>query len=197
MFPLVVVLSYFSASSMVDGYDQVTGKAAVDIAGYQILPEDDEVESEGVSLDSESADEEEEVSPPQGKRKLDAHPEATAGKAAKADASSQPNQAAKQVKPAASNPAAQQPKTPPAKAGASAEAGGADFIASPKFTGSKPGFVFKKGAKGVGYYRDTPPSPAKGIAAAAAQPKKQSADEWAKEVRDDAAAHRSAVQQRP
>ena len=167
-----------------DGPDQVTGKAAVDIAGYQILPEDDEVESEGVSMDSESADDEE-VSPPPGKRKLEAHPEATASKAAKADASSQPNQAAKQVNPAASNPNTQQPKTPPAKAGASVEVGGADFIASPKFTGSRAGFVFKKGAKGVGYYRDTPPSPAKGVAAAAAQPKKQSADEWAKEVRED------------
>ncbi len=126
-------------------------------------------------MDSESADEEE-VSPAPGKRKPEAHPEATAGKAAKVDA-------AKQIKPAASNPAVQQPKTPPAKAGASAEVDGADFIASPKFTGSRAGFVFKKGAKGVGYYRDTPPSPAKGVAAAAAQPKKQSADEWAKEVR--------------
>jgi hypothetical protein len=163
---------------------QVTGKGAVDIVGYQVLPEDDEVESEGVSMDSESADEEE-VAPPPGKRKPETHPDAASGKAAKGDASSQPNQAAKQVKPAASNPAAQQPKTPPAQiaqAAASAEVG-ADFIASPKFTGSRAGFVFKKGPKGVGYYRDTPPSPGKSVAAAAAQPKKQSADEWAKEVR--------------
>ena len=139
------------------------------------------MESEGVSVDSESADEEE-VSPPPGKRKLEAHPDASASKAAKAEASSQPNQAAKQVKPAASNPASQQPKTSPAAAASSAEVG-ADFIASPKFTGSRAGFVFKKGAKGVGYYRDTPPSPA--AKGAAAQPKKQSADEWAKEVRED------------
>jgi hypothetical protein len=161
---------------------QVTGKGAVDIAGYQVLPEDDEVESEGVSMDAESADEEE-VVPPPGKRKLEAHPDSTVGKAAKADTSSQPNQAAKQVKPAASSPAAQPPKTPPAQVGVAAEAGGADFIASPKFTGSQAGFVFKKGAKGVGYYRDTPPSPGKGVATAAAHSKKQSADEWAKEVR--------------
>mmetsp|Transcript_17583 Transcript_17583/g.27388 ORF Transcript_17583/g.27388 Transcript_17583/m.27388 type:complete len:497 (-) Transcript_17583:32-1522(-) len=32
-----------------------------------------------------------------------------------------------------------------------------DFVASKKFKGAKKGYVFKKGAKGVGYYKDTPP----------------------------------------
>jgi hypothetical protein len=30
----------------------------------------------------------------------------------------------------------------------------ADFVACPKYTGSRPGFVFKKDSKGLGYYRD-------------------------------------------
>lgn len=38
----------------------------------------------------------------------------------------------------------------------------ADFIASKKYTGSKPGMVFKKGAKGLGYYKDTYVPPTKG-----------------------------------
>lgn len=36
-----------------------------------------------------------------------------------------------------------------------------DFIASKKFKGSKKGYVFKKGAKGVGYYIDVKPVPDK------------------------------------
>ena len=32
-----------------------------------------------------------------------------------------------------------------------------DFLASKKFAGAKPGFVFKKGQKGLGYYLDRPP----------------------------------------
>eukprot|EP00927_Polykrikos_kofoidii_P014471 TRINITY_DN16332_c0_g1_i2.p1 TRINITY_DN16332_c0_g1~~TRINITY_DN16332_c0_g1_i2.p1 ORF type:complete len:357 (-),score=60.12 TRINITY_DN16332_c0_g1_i2:36-1022(-) len=37
----------------------------------------------------------------------------------------------------------------------------ADFIPSRKFSGAKPGMVFKKGSKGLGYYKDTyePPPP--------------------------------------
>ncbi len=31
---------------------------------------------------------------------------------------------------------------------------GQDFIPSPKFHGNKPGYAFKKGDKGQGYYRD-------------------------------------------
>jgi hypothetical protein len=31
---------------------------------------------------------------------------------------------------------------------------GGDFYASPSFRGSKPGYVFKRGAEGLGYYRD-------------------------------------------
>ena len=38
----------------------------------------------------------------------------------------------------------------------------ADFIASKKFTGAKKGMVFKKGKKGMGYYKDTPPTPVVG-----------------------------------
>ena len=32
-----------------------------------------------------------------------------------------------------------------------------DFMASRAFQGAKPGFVFKTGAKGTGYYRDVVP----------------------------------------
>jgi len=32
-----------------------------------------------------------------------------------------------------------------------------DFLASESFTGSKPGYVFKKGAEGLGYYKDRGP----------------------------------------
>lgn len=37
----------------------------------------------------------------------------------------------------------------------SGAAGAADFIASKKFAGAKPGYMFKKGERGVGYYLDT------------------------------------------
>ena len=43
-----------------------------------------------------------------------------------------------------------------------AEEKNADFIASKKFTGAKKGMVFKKGKKGLGYYKDTPPTPVVG-----------------------------------
>jgi len=34
--------------------------------------------------------------------------------------------------------------------------GGPPFTPSATFTGARPGFVFKKGSSGVGYYRDGP-----------------------------------------
>jgi len=49
----------------------------------------------------------------------------------------------------------------------------ADFIPAKKFGGAKPGMVFKKGPKGVGYYKDTYVAPAKDTAGAV----KRKADE--------------------
>jgi hypothetical protein len=37
-----------------------------------------------------------------------------------------------------------------------------EFIPSEYFKGAKPGYVFKAGEKGVGYYPDANPAPAKG-----------------------------------
>ena len=31
-----------------------------------------------------------------------------------------------------------------------------DFVASSKFTGARPGYIFRTGSSGVGYYRDNP-----------------------------------------
>ena len=36
---------------------------------------------------------------------------------------------------------------------------GPDFIASASFSGPKPGYAFKSGAQGMGYYRSTAPTP--------------------------------------
>ena len=36
------------------------------------------------------------------------------------------------------------------------ESGAGDFVASSKFTGARPGYVFRTGSSGVGYYRDVP-----------------------------------------
>jgi len=55
----------------------------------------------------------------------------------------------------------------------------ADFIPSPKFTGSKAGMVFKKDAKGLGYYKDVKPIASPAGARVPGQPNKASADEWA------------------
>ena len=44
-----------------------------------------------------------------------------------------------------------------------------DFIASPKFEGSKKGYVFRKGPKGLGYYVDIKPVPDKAALAALAR----------------------------
>jgi len=44
-----------------------------------------------------------------------------------------------------------------------------NFVASKKFNGAKKGYVFKKGAKGVGYYKDTPPVVDKAVLAALAR----------------------------
>ena len=46
------------------------------------------------------------------------------------------------------------------------DAGGPNFQASSKFSGRKVGFEFKKGAKGVGYYRTNPTGGGGGSAAA-------------------------------
>jgi hypothetical protein len=44
----------------------------------------------------------------------------------------------------------------------------ADFMPSCAFTGARPGYVYKRGSCGLGYYRDTPPPCAATAAAAAA-----------------------------
>lgn len=41
-----------------------------------------------------------------------------------------------------------------------------DFMAAKKFRGGRPGYVFKMGKKGLGYYKDTPPTPAVTLKAA-------------------------------
>ena len=43
------------------------------------------------------------------------------------------------------------------------------FIASKKFTGSKKGYVFRAGPKGIGYYEDVKPVPDKAALAALAR----------------------------
>jgi hypothetical protein len=53
------------------------------------------------------------------------------------------------------------------------------FVAAPSFAGAKPGFVFKKGARGLGYYRDGSAEPMKPAAArkAGADMKLEEADD--------------------
>ncbi len=43
-----------------------------------------------------------------------------------------------------------------AAAGASAGAGGELFYSSPTFVGARPGYVFRLGPSGIGYYKDSP-----------------------------------------
>jgi hypothetical protein len=52
---------------------------------------------------------------------------------------------------------------------------GLDFIPSATFTGSRPGYVFKKGASGQGYYMDKLAAAAAAAAAAATVPVKPAA----------------------
>lgn len=40
---------------------------------------------------------------------------------------------------------------------AKSKAGQVPFVASPKFAGARPGYCFRKGAQGLGYYVDKPP----------------------------------------
>jgi hypothetical protein len=55
----------------------------------------------------------------------------------------------------------------PAAAAAATAAGGL-FIAAATFTGARPGYVFKSGSKGLGYYQDSTPAGLASAAAAAA-----------------------------
>eukprot|EP00964_Phaeocystis_antarctica_P155433 scaffold124597_cov45-Phaeocystis_antarctica.AAC.1 len=85
-----------------------------------------------------------------------------AAKAAKAEPKAAAKPAAAAAKPAAA--AAAKPAAP-------AAAANAPFVAAKKFGGKKAGYVFKKGAQGVGYYADVKPVPTigkKGAAAGAA-----------------------------
>jgi len=74
-----------------------------------------------------------------------------AAKAAKPEPKAAAKPAAAAAKPAAAAAAAK-----PAPAAAAANA---PFVAAKKFGGAKAGYVFKKGAQGVGYYADVKPTP--------------------------------------
>ena len=114
--------------------------------------EEEDEESEEEESEEEESEEEEEVlaKPAPKKQKQETKPAPAAAKPA-----------------AAAAPAAAKAKPEP------------EFISSKKFTGSKPGYVFKKDAKGLGYYKDKPPQVRVGLAAG----KKQSAaDKWAEVI---------------
>lgn len=66
----------------------------------------------------------------------------------------------------------QQEAAEAAAAGGGGEDGGGEdgFVPAPRFAGARPGFVFKKGPSGVGYYRDDGPFARRSAAAAAAAP---------------------------
>merc|ERR1740124_1932930 len=82
-----------------------------------------------------------------------------------AAAAAKPALAAAKPAPAAAKPALAAAKPAPAAAAINAP-----FVAAKKFGGKKAGYVFKKGAQGVGYYTDVKPVPTigkKGAAGAA------------------------------
>merc|ERR1719487_1396363 len=51
----------------------------------------------------------------------------------------------------------------------------APFIEAPAFSGARPGYVFKKGARGLGYYKDGPLAASFGVTAAVAAVKRPAA----------------------
>lgn len=79
-------------------------------------------------------------------------------------------------KAAAVQAAATEKLTPPAASKRAREAT-ADFQPAARFSGARPGFAFKKGPQGLGYYRDKPPVVAASLQKAQAQPKAQSKPE--------------------
>ena len=124
--------------------------------------------------EEDDEDEEEEVQQPvsQGaKKRPSGLPEPPAKKAKGSDGKAAPFEAA-DFSADAHGPAAT-----PAKDAAAGKT--PDFIPSPKFKGSKPGMVYKKDVKGLGYYKDVKPVASPGGARVPGQPKKPSADEWA------------------
>ena len=64
----------------------------------------------------------------------------------------------------------QQQQVAAAAATAAAAASGAPFIAALQFSGGRPGYIFKKGHKGLGYYQDAGPFATPAAAAAAVYP---------------------------
>ena len=66
-------------------------------------------------------------------------------------------------------PLSKKSKSPAKDTTKGSEGKAADFIASKKFTGSKKGYVFRAGSKGLGYYVDVKPVPDKAALAALAR----------------------------
>ena len=141
--------------------------------------EDDDDEGEEDEEDEEDEEEEEEeevaVAVKGGNKRPSSTPEPPAKKSKGSDGKAAPAAAKPVAKPAVGTP--QGKDTIPVKA----QDQSADFIPSPKFTGSKPGMVYKKDSKGLGYYKDIKPKPKAGSPAARVpgQANKVSADEWA------------------
>lgn len=101
---------------------------AVDVLGFVEDPRDDAEASESQA-------------PAKAQQaKAESAPKKDAPKAAAQPAKKEPAKAAQQP----------QEKKPPVVVG------GPDFIPSKQWTGVAPGMVFKKGPKGIGYYKDTP-----------------------------------------
>jgi hypothetical protein len=96
--------------------------------------EEEEEEDEDEDEDSSSSEEEEKAAPPVAREK----------KRRGADASRARDAAA---------PPAKKPKAAESSAG-KASAAAAAFVAAKAFGGAKPGYYFRKGAKGLGYYLD-------------------------------------------
>ena len=177
---------------------KVTGDAEVDLSGYtgiadDVLPDgmsvnsDQESEADAADREEESEEEVEEEEESEEEDEAPAKAKSASKRPAEKPARQEeiPTKKAKGADgKAASGPgaaAAQMPAKTPTNTPAKSEAVAPDFIPSPKYTGSKPGMVFKKDRKGLGYYKDVPPVVSPGGARVPGQPKPKpaSADEWA------------------
>ena len=137
--------------------------------------EDDEEDEEEEEEEDEEEEEEEEVAVAVkgGAKRPASTQEPPAKKSKGSDGKAAPAAAKPVTKPAVGTP--QGKDTTPVKAPDQS----ADFIPSPNFSGSKPGMVFKKDSKGLGYYKDVKPKAGAPAARVPGQASKLSADEWA------------------
>jgi hypothetical protein len=144
--------------------------------------EDEEEEEEHEEEDEEEEEEEDEeeeeeeevaVAAKGGAKRPASTQEPPAKKSKGSDGKAAPAAAKTVTKPAVGTP--QGKDTTPVKAPDHS----ADFIPSPSFSGSKPGMVFKKDSKGLGYYKDVKPKTGAPAARVSGQANKVSADEWA------------------